>query len=90
MVRTNEEPLVVLTLRVSAAHATAVRTYAETLARTTRVRVSPSAAGAAVLEAGLVALGLIEISERAPAVPLTSKRAPATSKKGTKRTARKP
>jgi len=45
-----------------------------------RVNVTASAAGAAVLEAGLVALGLIETSERAPAA----------AKKGAKRTARKP
>jgi hypothetical protein len=90
MSRTNDAPLVVLTLRVPAEHATAVRTYAETLARATRIRVSPSAAGAAVLEAGLVALGLIEASERTPVASVTSKRTAPTAKKGAKRKARKP
>lgn len=80
----------VLTLRVPAAHAAAVRAYAETLAKATRLRVSPSAAGAAVLETGLVALGLIEASERSPAAPATPMRAATTAKKGAKRKARKP
>lgn len=82
--------LVVMALRIPAAHAAAVRAYAERLAKTTRLRVSPSAAGAAVLETGLVALGLIEGSERSPAPPATSKRAASTSKKGAKTKARKP
>ena len=82
--------LVVMALRVPAAHAAAVRAYAETLAKTTRLRVSPSAAGAAVLETGLVALGLIEASERSPAPAATSKRAASAAKKGAKRKTRKP
>ena len=90
MVRTSDAPLVVLTLRVPEAHLEAVRTYAETLAKTTRLRVSPSSAGAAILEAGLVALGLIETSERSPAARPASKRTAPTAKKGAKRTARKP
>lgn len=89
MVRTSDAPLVVLTLRVPEAHLEAVRTYAETLARTTRLRVSPSSAGAAILEAGLVALGLIETSERSPATGPAPKGPTATAKKGAKR-ARKP
>lgn len=68
-------PRVSFSLRVPAEHAEAIAEYARTLTRTTRLNVTPSAAGAAVLEAGLVALGLIE----------TSQRAPVASKKGTKR-----
>lgn len=71
---------VTLSLRVPAAHAEAVAEHAAALTKAMRVNVTASAAGAAVLEAGLVALGLIETSERAPAA----------AKKGAKRTARKP
>ena len=96
------ERRVPLSLRVPAAHAEAVVKHAETLSEMTRVLVSPSSAGAAILEAGLVALGLIEASERSPAVaPKVSERkasaapkraaAPAAkAKKGGKEPARKP
>jgi hypothetical protein len=62
-------PRVTFSLRVPAEHAEAVAEYARTLTRTTRLNVTPSAAGAAILEAGLVALGLIETSARAPHAP---------------------
>ena len=87
---TKDETLTVLALRVPEAHAAAVRAYAARLTKTTRVRVTASSAGAAILEAGLVSLGLIETSERSPAAPRTSKRTAPAAKKGAKRTARKP
>jgi hypothetical protein len=79
------KPLVTLGLRVPEEHATAIRKYAEQLGGVARVRVTPSAAGAAVIEAGLVALGLIP----APAGSKPSPTSKATAKKGTK-PARKP
>lgn len=88
--RERERPRVTFSLRVPAAHAEAVERYAEHLTKSTRVRVTASAAGAAVLEAGLVTLGLIEASERTPVIPTTSKRAAPAAKKGAKRKARKP
>lgn len=71
-----ETPRITLGIRVPKAHLEAVHAYAEQLTSSTRVRVTPSAAGAAILEAGLVAMGLIE--------------APKTPQKGAKKTARKP
>ena len=87
---TKDETLTVLALRVPEAHAAAVRAYAVHLTKTMRARVTASAAGAAILEAGLVALALIETSERSPAARPASKRTAPTAKKGAKRTARKP
>lgn len=90
-------PLVLLGIRVPEAHAEAIKAYAARLTRETRLRVTPSAAGAAVIEHGLIALGLLEAhaeDDDAPAPPParkpTSKRAAPAAKKGAKRKARKP
>jgi len=83
-------PRVTFSVRIPAEHVEAIEGYAATLTKTTRVQVTASAAGAAVVEAGLVALGLIETSERSPAARPASKRTAPTAKKGAKRTARKP
>jgi hypothetical protein len=71
------DALTILTLRVPKAHAEAVRAYAAELTSTTRVRVTASAAGAAILEAGLVALGRVPAPKPA-------------ARKGAKRPAGKP
>jgi hypothetical protein len=81
---------VTLSLRVPVAHAEAVARYAETLTRMTRLNVTASAAGAAILEAGLVALGLIAVSEPTLTAATTPKRAAPAAKKGARRKARKP
>ncbi|MEZ4293981.1 MAG: hypothetical protein R3B70_03310 [Polyangiaceae bacterium] len=53
------ERRVSLSMRVPAEHAEAVKAYADKLAAETGLVVSPSAAGAAILDAGLRALGLL-------------------------------
>ena len=88
-------PLVLLGIRVPEAHAAAIKAYAARLTHETRLRVTPSAAGAVVIEQGLIALGLIEppseqhVATSSPPKP-TSKRAAPAAKKGAKRKASKP
>jgi hypothetical protein len=91
MNRSPEGARVTIGCRVPVAHAAAVRAYAIKLSKETGLRVSPSAAGAALLARALVAVGLLPSAEDdAPSAPQprpkrTARPAARASKKGTKR-----